>query len=123
MERVLIVDDSSTMRKIITRSLRQAGFDIGEIVEAENGQAGLEKLSASAVNLTLTDINMPVMDGLTFIDNIRANAAWNGMPIIVITTEGAESLVKEAIKKGANNLIKKPFTPEQIKEKLGPYFA
>lgn len=123
MERVLIVDDSSTMRKIITRSLRQAGFDIGEIVEAENGQAGLERLAAGPVGLTLTDINMPIMDGLTFIDNIRANAAWNGMPIIVITTEGAESLVKEAIKKGANNLIKKPFTPEQIKEKLEPYFA
>ena len=123
MERVLIVDDSSTMRKIITRSLRQAGFDIGEILEAENGQVGLERLAAGPVGITLTDINMPVMDGLTFIDNIRANAAWNGMPIIVITTEGAEALVKEAIKKGANNLIKKPFTPEQIKEKLAPYFA
>lgn len=123
MERVLIVDDSSTMRKIITRSLRQAGFDIGEILEAENGQAGLERLAGASVGITLTDINMPVMDGLTFIDNIRANAAWNAMPIIVITTEGAETLVKEAIKKGANNLIKKPFTPEQIKEKLAPYFA
>ena len=123
MERILIVDDSSTMRKIITRSLRQAGFDIGEILEAENGQVGLERLAAGPVGITLTDINMPVMDGLTFIDNIRANAAWNGMPIIVITTEGAEALVKEAIKKGANNLIKKPFTPEQIKEKLAPYFA
>lgn len=123
MERVLIVDDSSTMRKIITRSLRQAGFDIGEILEAENGQAGLERLAGASVGITLTDINMPVMDGLTFITNIRANAAWNAMPIIVITTEGAEALVKEAIKKGANNLIKKPFTPEQIKEKLAPYFA
>ncbi|GAB4239455.1 MAG: response regulator [Deltaproteobacteria bacterium] len=123
MERVLIVDDSSTMRKIITRSLRQAGFEIGEILEAENGQAGLERLAGAAVGITLTDINMPVMDGLTFIENVRANAAWNAMPIIVITTEGAESLVKEAIKKGANNLIKKPFTPEQIKEKLAPYFA
>lgn len=123
MERVLIVDDSSTMRKIITRALRQAGFEIGEILEAENGRAGLERLAGAPVGITLTDINMPVMDGLTFIENVRANAAWNAMPIIVITTEGAESIVKEAIKKGANNLIKKPFTPEQIKEKLAPYFA
>lgn len=123
MERVLIVDDSSTMRKIITRALRQAGFEIGEILEAENGRAGLERLAGAPVGITLTDINMPVMDGLTFIETVRANAAWNAMPIIVITTEGAESLVKEAIKKGANNLIKKPFTPEQIKEKLAPYFA
>lgn len=123
MERVLIVDDSSTMRKIITRSLRQAGFEIGEILEAENGQAGLERLAGAEVGITLTDINMPVMDGLTFIDNIRANAGWNGMPIIVITTEGAEAMAKDAIKKGANNLIKKPFTPEQIREKLAPYFT
>lgn len=122
MERVLIVDDSSTMRKIISRSLRQAGFDIGEILEAENGQDGLTKLSGASVQLILTDINMPVMDGLTFIDNVRGNVAWSRIPIIVITTEGAEAMVKEAIKKGANNLIKKPFTPEQIKEKLSSYF-
>ena len=118
MDRILIVDDSTTMRKIIARSLRQAGFDIGEIVEAENGQAGLEKLNAQAFGLVLTDINMPVMDGLTFIGKIRANSAWERTPIIVITTEGAEAMAKEAVKKGANNLVKKPFTPEQIKEKL-----
>ncbi len=123
MDRILIVDDSSTMRKIIARSLRQAGFEINEILEAENGQAGLEKLGAVAVGMILTDINMPVMDGLTFIDNLRANPQWQKVPIIVITTEGAESMTKEAIKKGANNLVKKPFTPEQIKEKLSPYFA
>ncbi len=123
MDRILIVDDSSTMRKIIARSLRQAGFEINEIVEAENGQAGLEKLGAVGVGMILTDINMPVMDGLTFIDNLRANPQWEKVPIIVITTEGAESMTKEAIKKGATNLVKKPFTPEQIKEKLSPYFA
>ncbi len=123
MDRILIVDDSSTMRKIIARSLRQAGFEINEILEAENGQAGLEKLGAVGVGMILTDINMPVMDGLTFIDNLRANPQWEKVPIIVITTEGAESMTKEAIKKGANNLVKKPFTPEQIKEKLSPYFA
>ncbi|MBI5418980.1 MAG: response regulator [Deltaproteobacteria bacterium] len=123
MEKLLIVDDSSTMRKIIARSLRQAGFDIGEIVEAENGQAALEKLGEMTVGMILTDINMPVMDGLTFIENIRSNPSWDKTPIVVITTEGAESMTKEAIKKGANNLVKKPFTPEQIKEKLSPYFA
>ncbi len=123
MDKVLIVDDSSTMRKIISRSLRQAGFEIGEILEADNGQTGLDQLGRAAVGMILTDINMPVMDGLTFIDNVRANASWNATPIIVITTEGAETMVKEAIKKGANNLIKKPFTPEQIKEKLTPYFS
>lgn len=123
MQKILIVDDSSTMRKIISRSLRQAGFEIGEIVEAENGQAGLDVLAASTVQMILTDINMPVMDGLTFITNVRNNSSLDGIPIIVITTEGADGMTKEAIKKGANNLIKKPFTPEQIKEKLSSYFG
>lgn len=123
MQKILIVDDSSTMRKIISRSLRQAGFEIGEIVEAENGQAGLDILAASSVQMILTDINMPVMDGLAFIANVRKNSTLDAVPIVVITTEGAEGMTKEAIKKGANNLIKKPFTPEQIRETLSSYFA
>jgi two-component system chemotaxis response regulator CheY len=123
MNRLLIVDDSSTMRKIIARSLRQAGFPIGEIVEAENGQAGLDKLQTAPMGMVLTDINMPVMDGLRFIEAVRANPVWEKMPIIVITTEGSEGVTKESIKRGANNIVKKPFTPEQIREKLQHYFA
>jgi two-component system chemotaxis response regulator CheY len=123
MERILIVDDSSTMRKIIARSLRQAGFDIGEILEAGNGQAAIQVLKSTPVQMILTDINMPVMDGLVFIDQVRANTAWDRIPIVVITTEGAEAMTKEAVKRGANNLVKKPFTPEQIKEKLASYFV
>jgi two-component system chemotaxis response regulator CheY len=123
MDKILVVDDSSTMRKIIARSLRQAGFEINEIVEAEHGQAALEKLGSGGVGLILTDINMPVMNGLTFIETLRADSKWDKVPVVVITTEGAESMTKEAIKRGANNLVKKPFTPEQIKEKLSPYFS
>ena len=123
MKKLLIVDDSSTMRKIIARSLHQAGFPIEEIQEAENGQAGLDKMSATQFSMVLTDINMPVMDGLKFIERIRSNPLWERLPIIVITTEGSEGVTKESIKKGANNIVKKPFTPEQIKEKLSPYFA
>jgi two-component system chemotaxis response regulator CheY len=123
MERILIVDDSSTMRKIIARSLRQAGFEIGEILEAGNGQTGLQVLKSTPIQMILTDINMPVMDGLVFIETVRANTAWDRIPIVVITTEGAEAMTKEAVKRGANNLVKKPFTPEQIKEKLASYFV
>ncbi len=123
MKKLLIVDDSSTMRKIIARSLHQAGFQIAEIQEAENGQVGLDKMAQTHFSMILTDINMPVMDGLKFIETIRANPVWEKMPIIVITTEGSEGVTKESIKKGANNIVKKPFTPEQIKEKLSPYFA
>ncbi len=123
MKKLLIVDDSSTMRKIIARSLYQAGFQIAEIQEAENGQVGLDKMAQTHFSMVLTDINMPVMDGLKFIENIRSNPLWEKTPIIVITTEGSEGVTKESIKKGANNIVKKPFTPEQIKEKLSPYFA
>ncbi len=123
MKKLLIVDDSSTMRKIIARSLYQAGFQIAEIQEAENGQVGLDKMAQTHFSMILTDINMPVMDGLKFIENIRSNPMWEKTPIIVITTEGSEGVTKESIKKGANNIVKKPFTPEQIKEKLSPYFA
>lgn len=123
MRNILIVDDSSTMRKIISRSLRFTGFDIGEIVEADNGLAGLEALVSAKVDLILTDINMPVMDGLTLIANLRKDSAWERTPIVVITTEGTVAMTKEAIKRGANNIIVKPFTPEQIKEKLSHYLA
>ncbi len=123
MNRLLIIDDSSTMRKIISRALRQSGFPIGEIVEAENGEAGLDMMRSSRVNLVLTDINRPVMNGLKFIEAVRSNPLWEKTPIIVITTEGSEGMAKESIKRGANNIVRKPFTPEQIREKLTPYFA
>lgn len=123
MRNILIVDDSSTMRKIISRSLRFSGFDIGEIVQAENGLAGLAALASAKVDLILVDINMPVMDGLSLISHVRKDAGLEAIPIVVITTEGTAAMIKEVIKRGANNLIVKPFTPEQIKEKLSPYLA
>jgi two-component system chemotaxis response regulator CheY len=117
MSNVLIVDDSSTMRKIISRSLRQAGLTIDEIFEAGDGIEGLNVLGNSKVNLVLSDINMPNMDGLEFIKMVRANG--NSVPIVMITTEGGEDILKEAMTSGASASIKKPFTPDQLQEKLG----
>ncbi len=117
MANVLIVDDSSTMRKIISRSLRQAGLAVDDIFEAADGIEGLNALSANKVDLILSDINMPNMDGLEFIKAVRANG--NKVPIVMITTEGGEDILKEAISSGASDSIKKPFTPEQLNEKLG----
>lgn len=117
MPNVLIVDDSSTMRKIISRSLRQAGLAVDEIFEAGDGIEGLNLLGNSQVNLVLSDINMPNMDGLEFIKQVRSRG--NKVPIVMITTEGGEDIIKEAINSGASDSIKKPFTPEQLKEKLG----
>lgn len=117
MANVLIVDDSSTMRKIISRSLRQAGLPVDEIFEAGDGIEGLSVLSSKGVDLILSDINMPNMDGLEFIKQVRANG--NKAPIVMITTEGGEDILKQAMDNGASDSIKKPFTPDQLNEKLG----
>lgn len=118
MANILIVDDSSTMRKIISRSLRQAGLTVDEIYEAGDGIEGLQALAAgNKIDLVLSDINMPNMDGLEFIKQVRANG--NTVPIVMITTEGGEEILKEAMSSGASDSIKKPFTPDQLQEKLG----
>lgn len=117
MPNILIVDDSSTMRKIISRSLRQAGLAVDEIFEAGDGIEGLNVLGCKNVDLILSDINMPNMDGLEFIKQVRANGKT--VPIVMITTEGGEDIIKEAISNGASDSIKKPFTPDQLGQKLG----
>jgi two-component system chemotaxis response regulator CheY len=117
MSNVLIVDDSSTMRKIITRSLRQAGFVVDEIFEAGDGIEGLSALNANKVDLILSDINMPNMDGLEFVRSVRGKGSK--VPIVMITTEGGEDVINEALAGGANGSIRKPFTPEQLQETLG----
>jgi two-component system chemotaxis response regulator CheY len=117
MPNVLIVDDSSTMRKIITRSLRQAGLVVDEIFEAGDGIEGLSALNDNKVDLILSDINMPNMDGLEFIRSLRGKGYK--VPIVMITTEGGEDVINEALASGANGSIRKPFTPEQLQEKLG----
>jgi two-component system chemotaxis response regulator CheY len=118
--RALIVDDSSVMRKIVERSLRQAGLDPLLVREAGNGVDGLEILRAEAVDLILTDINMPSMDGLEFVRQIRAQNLAPGVPVVMITTESSEEHVKQAILAGARGYIRKPFTAEQVKERVLP---
>ena len=121
--RILIVDDSSVMRKIVTRGLRQAGFSVDDVVEAANGQEALDKLqTTSDVDLILSDWNMPVMDGLTFVKNVRGSGeVFKDTPIIMVTTEGGEGKVKSAMDAGANGHIKKPFTPDMLQANLGKY--
>lgn len=114
--RALIVDDSSVMRKIVARALQQGGISIGEIVEAANGAEALDIVRREKVDLVLSDINMPVMDGLEFVRQLQAVENANGVPVVMITTEGSESHVKEAISCGARGYIRKPFTPDQVKQ-------
>jgi len=118
--RTLIVDDSSVMRKIVERALRQAGLEGLVVHEAGSGVEGLEVLKITAVDLILSDINMPAMDGLEFLRQIRAQNLAVGIPVVMITTESSEEHVKQAIEAGAKGYIRKPFTAEQVKERVLP---
>ncbi len=116
--RALIVDDSSVMRKIVGRTLRQAGLESLVVIEAGSGTDGLELLRTTRVDLILSDINMPSMDGLEFVRQLRAQSLAPGVPIVMITTESSEEHVKQAIQAGARGYIRKPFTAEQVKERV-----
>ncbi len=118
--RALIVDDSSVMRKIVERALRQAGLDLMVVHEAGSGSEGLDLLKAKQVDLILSDINMPSMDGLEFLRQLRAQNLAPGVPVVMITTESSEEHVKQAILSGAQGYIRKPFTAEQVKERVLP---
>lgn len=118
--RTLIVDDSSVMRKIVERALRQAGLDSLVVLEAGSGTEGLDVLRSKQVDLILSDINMPLMDGLEFVRQIKAQNLAPGVPVVMITTESSEEHVKQAILAGARGYIRKPFTAEQVKERVLP---
>jgi two-component system chemotaxis response regulator CheY len=118
--RALIVDDSSVMRKIVERSLRQAGLEISAVLEAGNGAEALAVLAENRVDLILCDINMPVMDGLEMVKQLKGVENAKGVPVVMITTEGSESHVVEALSAGARGYIRKPFTADQVKEHVLP---
>ncbi len=115
---VLVVDDSAAIRKILQRVLRQTGMAIRTIHEAGDGQEALDLLKSNPVGLVLTDINMPKMDGLQLLAALKNSPDWRSVPVLMITTEGGEAKVGEAVKLGAAGYVRKPFTADQIKEKL-----
>ncbi len=115
---VLVVDDSAAIRKILIRILRQSEINIGEVYEAGDGVDALQSLKQHAVGLILSDINMPNMDGLQLLNQLRADLMYRNVPVFMITTEGSQTKVMEAVSLGATGYLRKPFTPEQIQEKL-----
>jgi two-component system chemotaxis response regulator CheY len=108
---ILNVDDSATMRKIVTMSLSGAGHTI---LEAEHGAAALEAMKGSKVDLIILDINMPVMNGLEFLQKLRGDAATKAVPVIMLTTQGEEDMRKKALDLGANDFLAKPFQKDQL---------
>lgn len=112
---VLIVDDSSSMRMMLRKTLEVSGFDIGEIFEAGNGKEALERLENTWADLILTDVHMPEMDGFSFLKMLKEKDVVSTTPVVVVTTEGREERVDELIQLGASGWVKKPFRPEEIK--------
>ncbi len=121
--RVLIVDDSAVMRKIVERSLRMAGVELGSVMEANDGWEALALARENRADLVLCDINMPGMDGLEFVRHLASLENGQGVPVVMITTEAGQGRVGEALSCGARGYIRKPFTPEQIREQVAPLLA
>jgi two-component system chemotaxis response regulator CheY len=116
--KLLLVDDSATMRRIQKTQLNNLG--INDVIEAGNGEEALGVLSKTpGITVVLLDWNMPVMDGITCLQSIRRNNAYANLKVIMCTSESEKSKVMEALKAGANNYLVKPFAPEALKEKLG----
>ena len=119
--KILAVDDSPTMRRIIINTLKRAGYD--DVIEASDGKDALAKMKVDKVNFIITDWNMPEMDGLTFVNTVRATAEYKSLPILMVTTRSVKDDIVEALKAGVNNYIVKPFTPDTLKEKIEQVLA
>ena len=120
---VLIVDDSAAVRKILQRVLLQTDVALGKVMEAGDGVEALEILKANKVGLILSDVNMPKMDGLQLLSKVKADPEYRDIPMVMVTTEGSQAKVMEAVTLGAAGYIRKPFTAEQINEKLTGLFS
>jgi two-component system chemotaxis response regulator CheY len=113
---VLVVDDSPTMRRIIKNTLDRIGYN--NSIEAENGKQALDLINSNPVELLLTDWNMPVMNGLELVGEVRKIDKYKKLPILMITTRGMKEDVVQAVHAGVNNYVVKPFTPEILEEKI-----
>ena len=117
---ILVVDDFSTMRRIVKNILKQLGYL--NIFEADDGATALEILGKQKIDLIISDWNMPQISGLELLKTVRASADWKNLPFLMVTAEGQKEHVIEAVKHRVNNYIIKPFTPEVMTEKINKIF-
>jgi len=117
---ILIVDDSSTLRKIIRRCITQTEIKFDNIYEASDGEEALGMLNQNSVDVVLSDINMPKMNGIELLSAIKREEKWKNTAVLMITTEARAETVLDAAQKGAVGYIKKPFTPSEIQDQLMP---
>lgn len=111
---ILVVDDSAIVRKVIIRTLGMAAISTNSVHQAGNGAEALEVISNQPVDVIFLDINMPVMDGLAFLERLRANSTTKDLPVIVISTEGSQERIARLNELGITDYLRKPFTPENF---------
>ena len=118
---ILIVDDSVAMRMILQRALRKTNLPLDRVFEAGDGCVALEILRKETINIILSDINMPNMDGLQLLAELKTNDQWKQVPVVMISTESSQTKVMEALRLGAKGFIRKPFVPDEIGDKLSGF--
>lgn len=122
MTKVLLVDDSAVMRKIIQRNIKETGLIVDEFIEAGDGNQALDKVNTDGdLDLILLDWNMPNMSGIEFVKTLRSLNLSKRIPVVMVTTEGSDAKVSEAKASGADGYLTKPFTADQLRDTLGSY--
>jgi len=115
---VMIVDDSPAMRAFIARVIDVSGLDVGKCIGASNGKEALELLHEQWIDIILTDVNMPVMNGEEFVSHLAQDELLRTIPVLVVSTDGSEHRVQRMMSLGAKAYVKKPFTPEQLRSTM-----
>jgi two-component system chemotaxis response regulator CheY len=113
---IMIVDDSETIRGVLVRSFAMTKLPIDSIIKAANGKDAIDKLKSFWVDIVFTDIHMPEMDGIKLIETMRADAEYRDIPVVVVSTEGSAIRISELQRKGVKGFLRKPFTPEKLRE-------
>lgn len=113
---VLVVDDSQTVREVIVKTLNVAGLELREVFQAENGKQALETMEDKWVDLVISDINMPVMNGIELVERMQEHDIIKTIPVVIVTTEGSQKRITHLAEKGVKAYLRKPFSPEQIRE-------
>jgi len=112
---LMIVDDSAAMREFIARVILLSGLEVGKCMQATNGQEALDLLRTNWIDIILTDINMPVMNGEQFVSCVKADELLRNIPVLVVSTDGSEHRVQRMMSLGAKGYVQKPFSPELLR--------
>jgi two-component system, chemotaxis family, chemotaxis protein CheY len=113
---IMIIDDSETIRAVLERTLAMTKLPVDSVIQANNGKEALDKLEALWIDIIFSDINMPVMDGIKFVETVSASPEYKHIPVVIVSTEGSTTRIDNLIKQGVKGYLRKPFTPEKIRD-------